>query len=107
MTIRHRLASSLVVPRASLAEYERRHRDIWPELMEAISSQGGHNYSIFAAPDLDRVFSYLEVDNLERWNAGSGAELTQRWWKYMAPIMPTNSDRSPISTELPEVFHQD
>lgn len=103
---RIRLATSLVVPRAQLGEYERRHRDLWPELRQAITAAGGHNFSIFAVPDLDRVFSYVEVDDPVRWTANSATELGHRWWRYMAEIMPTNSDLSPIGETLREVFHQ-
>jgi L-rhamnose mutarotase len=29
----------------------------------------------------------------------------QRWWKYMADIMESNPDNSPIQTPLKEVFY--
>jgi L-rhamnose mutarotase len=29
----------------------------------------------------------------------------QRWWEYMSDIMATNPDHSPVSRDLPEVFH--
>jgi len=103
----HRIAFSLTVPRANLPEYQRRHEQLWPELRAAIAAQGGHNYSIFAVPELDRVFGYVEVEDLERWNAGAGSELTLRWWTYMAEIMPTNSDMSPLADTVQEVFHLD
>jgi L-rhamnose mutarotase len=103
----HRIAFSLTVPRANLAEYQRRHEQLWPELVAAIAAQGGHNYSIFAIPDLDRVVGYVEVEDLERWQAGGGAELTHRWWRYMAEIMPANPDYSPLADDIYEVFHLD
>jgi len=105
--MRHRVASSLQVPRTALAEYERRHRNLWPELRDAIAKQGGHNFSIFAVPELDRVFSYIEIDDIDRWTAGAQTELTRRWWQHMAEIMPTHADGAPLSAELREVFHQD
>lgn len=102
----HRIAFSLVLPGENAAEYRRRHDALWPELREAIREQGGRNYSIFAAPEIDRVFGYLEVDDLDRWNSGAGSELTHRWWQHMADLMPTNPDGSPLDTPLFEVFHQ-
>lgn len=102
-----RIVSSLVVPAAQLAEYQRRHHTLWPELRDGIREQGGHNFSIYAAPGLDRVITYVEVDDLQRWHAGAISPITRRWWRHMAEVMPTNVDLSPISEPLTEVFHQD
>jgi L-rhamnose mutarotase len=102
-----RVAFSLILPHENIDEYRTRHAHLWPELREAIRQQRGSNYSIFAAPELDRVFGYLEVADLARWEAGAGSALTDRWWRYMADIMPTNPDFSPIGVDLTEVFHQD
>ncbi len=107
MAGRHRVAFSLQLPSASVVEYTRRHAQIWPELRAAMAEQGGHNFTIFAIPAIDRGFGYLEVDDLDRWAAGASTELTRRWWRYMAEIMPTHQDSSPIGDDLIEVFHQD
>ena len=32
-------------------------------------------------------------------------EMTKRWWAYMADIMETNADNSPVTVPLREVFH--
>ena len=34
-------------------------------------------------------------------------EICKKWWKYMADIMETNSDNSPVTIELKEMFHLD
>lgn len=102
-----RIAMTLRVPREALPEYERRHQQIWDELITAIKDQGGRNYSIFAAPHLDVVFSYIEVEDERTWREGASSELTHRWWQYMAEIMPTNTDLSPLAEELPLIFHLD
>ena len=31
-------------------------------------------------------------------------EIVQKWWRYMADIMDANSDYSPVSVPLKEVF---
>ncbi|HED06392.1 MAG TPA: L-rhamnose mutarotase, partial [Ignavibacteria bacterium] len=33
--------------------------------------------------------------------------IVQKWWKYMADIMETNSDSYPVSIPLEKVFHMD
>lgn len=31
--------------------------------------------------------------------------IVQKWWDYMADIMETNPDNSPVSIPLPELFY--
>jgi L-rhamnose mutarotase len=99
-----RIGFTLRLPAENIAEYTRRHDEIWDELKLAIHEQGGRNYSIFAAPELNLVFGYLEVDDPAAWAQGGSSDITLRWWKYMSDIMPTNDDFSPIQTDLRRVF---
>lgn len=87
------------------AEYVRRHNPIWRELEETLLAHGVHSYSIFLDERTSELFAYAEFTSEERWNAVSRTEACQRWWKYMCEIMPSNSDNSPVSCELKEVFH--
>ncbi len=89
------------------AEYERRHRPIWPELEETLRAHGVHNYSIFLHPETRQLFGYVEIEDEERWAAIAETDLCKKWWTHMKEIMPSNPDNSPISLELPEVFHID
>lgn len=102
---RTRVTFAMELPREALDEYRRRHDEIWPELREAITLQGGHNFSLHYDADAELVFGYVEVDDLDAWSAGAGSDLTRRWWAHMADVMPTNPDISPVSHELIEVFH--
>ena len=102
-----RVIFSLRLPAGNIGLYRERHADLWPELVDAIRAQGGSNYTIVALPDVDRVVGYLEVDDLERWTSGGQSDVTAAWWKYMADIMPTNADFSPIDCPIVEVFHLD
>lgn len=87
------------------AEYERRHRPIWPELEAALKAHGVHNYSIFLLPGTRQLFAYAEIENEERWNAIAQTDVCRRWWASMRELMPSNPDNSPVSEELREVFH--
>jgi L-rhamnose mutarotase len=86
-------------------EYERRHNPIWQELEETLKAHGVRSYSIFLLPETRQLFAYAELEDEAQWNAIAQAEVCKRWWKYMVPMMPTNPDNSPVSTELREVFH--
>jgi L-rhamnose mutarotase len=45
------------------------------------------------------------VESEERWQAIAETDTCRRWWRYMRDIMPANSDDSPVSRPLREVFH--
>ncbi len=89
------------------AEYERRHRPIWPELEAVLKAHGVHHYSIFLDPATRQLFAHAEIESEERWQQIANTEVCRRWWTHMRDLMPTNSDHSPKATELREVFHLD
>ena len=88
-------------------EYEKRHNEIWPEMIEMIHKYGGKNYTIFLDKDTLELFGYLEVDDEEKWNESSKTEINKKWQVYMADIMERNSDNSLVSKDLKMVFHLD
>ena len=85
-------------------EYKRRHDEIWPELTAVLKAHGAHNYAIYLDPKTSTLFATVEIESEERWDAVASTEVCQRWWKYMADIMPSNPDNSPKSADLREVF---
>ena len=89
------------------AEYEKRHNEIWPELSKLLKDAGVYDYSIFWDKETNILFAVQK-------NSGEGGsqdlgstEIVQRWWAYMADIMETNPDNSPVSISLPEVFYME
>ena len=89
------------------AEYERRHRPIWPELEQTLKAHGVHNYSIFLHPETRQLFGVVEIESEARWNAIAQTPICRKWWTHMKDLMPSNPDHSPKSLELREVFHID
>ena len=87
------------------AEYEHRHRPIWPELEETLKAHGVHNYSIFLLPDTRQLFAYAEIEDESRWDAIADTEICKKWWAHMGDVMPSNPDNSPVAKNLREVFH--
>ncbi len=88
-------------------EYRRRHNPIWSELEETLKSHGVHTYSIFLDPESSQLFAYAEIEDESRWQSIAQTEICQKWWIHMGEIMPSNSDNSPVSRDLREVFHID
>lgn len=90
-----------------VAEYEKRHNALWPEMKEMIHEYGGKNYSIFLDTETNTLFGYIEIESEERWAASADTEICRKWWHFMADIMETNPDESPVSVDLHPVFHLD
>lgn len=87
------------------AEYERRHNPIWADLEAVLKEHGAHHYSIFLDAETNTLFAYVEIESQERWDAVAATPACQRWWAYMADVMPSNPDHSPVSVELRSVFY--
>jgi len=85
-------------------EYRKRHREIWPELVMLLKSQGIGNYSIFYDEETNILFAYQEQSGESSSQDLGNKEIVKKWWKYMADIMETNPDNSPVSIPLEQVF---
>ncbi|GAA1767072.1 L-rhamnose mutarotase [Nonomuraea bangladeshensis] len=91
-----------------LAEYRERHQDVWPEMREALSRTGWHNYSLFLRDD-GLLVGYLETDDFEAAKkAMAETEVNARWQAEMAPFFEDLDGRPDEGmTPLTEVFHLD
>ena len=88
-------------------EYEKRHNELWPEMKEMIHEYGGSNYTIFLDEETNVLYGYIELENEEKWDKSAETEICKKWWAFMADIMETNPDNSPVSVSLKNVFHLD
>ena len=88
-------------------EYKRRHIEVWPELKNLLSKSGVHDYSIFLDEETDTLFAVQKIDGDISSQDLDSNPIVQKWWKYMADIMETNADSSPVSVPLENVFHMD
>ena len=90
-----------------LNEYRARHRDVWPEMLEALSETGWHNYSLFLRAD-GLLVGYLECENFEAARAAmEERDVNARWQADMAPFfeLPGNERPDTGLERLDEVFH--
>ena len=89
------------------AEYKKRHDEIWPELSKELKAAGISDYSIFLD---ERTLHLFAVQKLADGHTAANLPQTQivkKWWAYMADIMETNPDHSPVALSLREVFHME
>jgi L-rhamnose mutarotase len=88
-------------------EYVRRHNELWPQMKDMIHNFGGSNYSIFLDRETNTLFGYIEIENEALWEQTANTPINRMWWDYMADIMETNPDNSPVTAPLELVFHLD
>jgi len=88
-------------------EYRKRHDEIWPELVRLLKSEGVENYSIFLDEETNILFAYQEQSGESSSQDLGSTEIVKKWWKYMADVMETNPDKSPITIPLEQVFYME
>lgn len=101
-----RIAFRMKVHPGRIAEYKKRHDEIWPELTQALRDAGVSDYSIWHDPETDYLFATLIRAKDHTMAALPKAEINRRWWEFMADIMDYNDDGTPQVVELTPVFHQ-
>ncbi|MDR6942984.1 L-rhamnose mutarotase [Mucilaginibacter pocheonensis] len=86
-------------------EYKKRHDEIWPELVALLKNAEISDYSIFLDEETNSLFGVLTINDRLLLDSLPQQALIQQWWAYMADIMETNSDHSPASAPLKELFY--
>ncbi|MDC7232926.1 MAG: L-rhamnose mutarotase [Spirochaetales bacterium] len=88
-------------------EYKKRHDEIWPELKSLLEESGIKDYSIFLDEETNILFAINKSDDGREPVDLAQEEIVKKWWAFMADIMETNPDNSPVVINLKEVFHMD
>ena len=88
-----------------VAEYKKRHDEIWPELQRELRAAGISDYSIFLDEETLTLFAVQKVSDNNTAAALPNSPIVKKWWSYMAPLMDVHPDNSPVSKPLKEVFH--
>jgi L-rhamnose mutarotase len=88
-------------------EYRKRHGEIWPELVRLLKDEGIGNYSIFLDEETNTLFAYQEQKGESSSQDLGETEIVKKWWKYMADIMETNPDNSPVTIPIEQVFYME
>jgi L-rhamnose mutarotase len=104
-----RVSFILKVKKDRLDEYKRRHREVWPEMLQALRETGWHNYSLYMRPD-GLLFGYLETEDFAAVKAGMAKrEVNARWQAEMADLFEALEGQKPDEAMAPleEVFHLD
>jgi L-rhamnose mutarotase len=89
------------------AEYRKRHDEIWPALAELLAAFGIRDYSIFHDAETDILFAVHRKTDNNRLAELFAQPIMQKWFVFMADMMDTNPDKTPVQVPLREVFHMD
>ena len=100
-----RLAFKMQLNKGQKEEYIKRHNEIWPELKNLLKDAGISEYSIFLDEETNTLFACQKVERDKGSQDLGKTEVVKKWWAFMADIMKTNPDNSPVVTELEEVFY--
>ena len=88
-----------------LDEYRARHDALWPELRALFKSAGVCDYSIHHDSQTGALFATLWREAGHSMDMLPAQPVMRRWWEYMADLMETNEDHSPLTIPLETVFH--
>ncbi len=105
-----RIGFLLKVKEDRIEEYKKHHREVWPEMLDALRRTGWHNYSLFMRDD-GLMFGCFETpENFQAALDGmSQEEVNTKWQEFMAPFFESPDGARPdrMMLELEEVFHLD
>lgn len=89
----------------AVAEYQRRHDELWPELGSALREAGVYDYSIFLDEETLSLFAVLKLRPENSIGELPQKAVMRRWWDYMADLMEVAPGNRPREWPLRQVFH--
>ena len=99
-----RIAFRMNLHPGQAAEYERRHDEIFPDLVVALKDAGISDYSIWLDPETHHLFGILTRADNHTIDRLPETEVMQRWWAHMRDVMETRPDNVPVQVPLKRVF---
>ncbi len=103
-----RVCFRLQVRKEMMDEYVRRHAQVWPEMLNALSETGWHNYSLHLDRSDGTLIGYFETPSLKDAKAGmEKREINSKWQADMAPFFVALDGKRPDEgfLQLEEVFY--
>jgi L-rhamnose mutarotase len=104
-----RVCFTLQIHPKHVAEYRAVHGQVWPEMREALSRHGWHNYSLFLRDD-GLLIGYVETPDFQRAVSGMQGELVNHRWQATVRHLFEQLDTAAADTSMrpiSEVFHLD
>ena len=89
-----------------VAEYLEAHRDVWPEMLDALRRQGWRDYSLYVKPEDGLVVGFVTTDDFAAAVAGMDAEdVNARWQERMSRYFVAGARPDQQMERLTRYFH--
>ncbi len=99
------LAFKMQLKPGVVAEYKRRHDELWPDLAQALKEAGIADYWIFLDEGTLSLFGVLKRHPGAAFDALPTLPVMRRWWDHMAPLMEVQPGNQPVQWPLVPLFH--
>lgn len=107
MTIVERACFAFEIRAGQEQEYQRRHDEIWLEMVEALKASGFSNYTLFRRGTT--VYAYVEChpDRDTAFAAMGATDVNKRWQTWFSDVIERISDQNGELFWADEVWHLD
>jgi L-rhamnose mutarotase len=102
-----RVCFSFRVAPGAEEEYDRRHRDVWPELRAALRDHGVRNYTLFRRGPTVVAYAECHPDAATAFGGVGATEVNRRWSQWFEGVVLGLTDDAGRLHTLPEVWHLD
>ncbi len=88
-------------------EYQRRHDNIWPDLVAALRDAGVSNYSLFRRDTTVIAYAECHPDAATAFGKVGSTDVNRRWAEWFQDVLAEHTDREGNLIEAAEVWHMD
>lgn len=89
------------------AEYQRRHDEIWPELVAELRNAGVGNYSLFRRGTTVIAYAECAPDAATAFGKVGATEVNARWAEWFTDVLAQHTAEDGGLVEAVEVWHLD
>jgi L-rhamnose mutarotase len=88
-------------------EYQRRHDEIWPEMVEALTASGWSNYTLFRRGTTVYAYAECHPDRATAAAAMGATDVNKRWQVWFTDLIERITDDDGELIWADEVWHLD
>lgn len=88
-------------------EYDRRHQEVWPELINILKEAGIRNYTLFRRGGQVIGYAECESDVGKAFSKVKETEIDAQWSEWFKDVIGRQFDEEGEPLSVPEVWHLD
>lgn len=89
------------------SEYQRRHDEIWPELVAELRDAGVRNYTLFRRGTDVIAYAECHPDAATAFGRVGATDVNARWAEWFTDVLAEHTDADGGLVEAVEVWHLD